>query len=789
MADNTDFQDLDMELEDREEVDDELSSYGVFVKAGPEDVQEESSDVDLADLEEDFSIDLDEPLDETLDLSDEEETRRSDLEDQDNMGESDDFDLNSIDSDFDVSDGEDNSAPSTDDDTIGIPEFQALDDEDDLGDLGDLSDLEASIEEELAGEDEDEQTIYLEEDELQLQLDDDDDISLEEDDSDDEIEIDLSDLDGDMDDITIPDLDDEISVLNEDDFSIEEMEEDGPADVSEDQAFSSEPDASPSEALPGSFESLSELDDDDESDAIEDIDIDAFMDRTAPETVQSDEAEPSEADDFLELDEDNDVLSNEKPQDDSDFDLDIDSLLDMASDDESTETQSEEKPLALDDLPDQDFSLPGADEDVVGLDDMPDTDYNEDLEDLDAMSSSEHAVETETEIPATMETEASDDNPSISELEDEEGFDDVAAFSESLREDSATSMVDQALAVHSEPSEEILHGIESELSSIKSELTDLREELRRLRSGQAAAAVEQAPESSAPIESPVVEQAEEPEIGGFFASDDEDETIALTGDELDNILNTAEFTEEAGESNIDPEDEDLDSSDSEFESPSFEDSSDNQNTISEVDSSSDDPFRGNEAEIQAMADLDIEEELAGIDDLGDEDTDISLYTGDELDEMELELPDLENSPVDGDVEPDQELEIEDEFVDEIPLDEIDEDIHLTEELSPEEERILANSSADTEMPELDLSGEDDIEEISLDEAADESPQSDEIEAVSEAPGAQNSPGLSSDIRNEIKAVLTYMDSLLENLPDEKIVEFAQSEHYATYQKLFEELGL
>ncbi len=35
--------------------------------------------------------------------------------------------------------------------------------------------------------------------------------------------------------------------------------------------------------------------------------------------------------------------------------------------------------------------------------------------------------------------------------------------------------------------------------------------------------------------------------GGFF-DEDEDETIALTGDELDNILNTAEITEEAAES-------------------------------------------------------------------------------------------------------------------------------------------------------------------------------------------------------------------------------------------------
>ena len=42
---------------------------------------------------------------------------------------------------------------------------------------------------------------------------------------------------------------------------------------------------------------------------------------------------------------------------------------------------------------------------------------------------------------------------------------------------------------------------------------------------------------------------------------------------------------------------------------------------------------------------------------------------------------------------------------------------------------------------------------------------------------------------EIKAVLTYMDRLLENLPDEKIEEVAHSEQFETYKKLFIELGL
>ena len=46
-----------------------------------------------------------------------------------------------------------------------------------------------------------------------------------------------------------------------------------------------------------------------------------------------------------------------------------------------------------------------------------------------------------------------------------------------------------------------------------------------------------------------------------------------------------------------------------------------------------------------------------------------------------------------------------------------------------------------------------------------------------------------NLQKEIKSVLSYMDQLLENLPEDKIAEFAQSEQFETYKKLFKELGL
>jgi hypothetical protein len=63
------------------------------------------------------------------------------------------------------------------------------------------------------------------------------------------------------------------------------------------------------------------------------------------------------------------------------------------------------------------------------------------------------------------------------------------------------------------------------------------------------------------------------------------------------------------------------------------------------------------------------------------------------------------------------------------------------------------------------------------------------------PGSEDSGGFDEtsaipvNLKQELKTVLSYMDQLLESLPEEKIEEFAKSEYFDTYKKLFEELGL
>jgi hypothetical protein len=49
--------------------------------------------------------------------------------------------------------------------------------------------------------------------------------------------------------------------------------------------------------------------------------------------------------------------------------------------------------------------------------------------------------------------------------------------------------------------------------------------------------------------------------------------------------------------------------------------------------------------------------------------------------------------------------------------------------------------------------------------------------------------ISSPFKQELKTVLSYMDQLLESLPENKIEEFAKSEYFDTYKKLFKELGI
>ncbi|MDR1239666.1 MAG: hypothetical protein LBK27_06105 [Treponema sp.] len=59
----------------------------------------------------------------------------------------------------------------------------------------------------------------------------------------------------------------------------------------------------------------------------------------------------------------------------------------------------------------------------------------------------------------------------------------------------------------------------------------------------------------------------------------------------------------------------------------------------------------------------------------------------------------------------------------------------------------------------------------------------------EAGGSGDSLNIPPDLKQGLRTVLSYMDQLLESLPEDKIEEFAKSEYFDIYKKLFKELGL
>ena len=63
-------------------------------------------------------------------------------------------------------------------------------------------------------------------------------------------------------------------------------------------------------------------------------------------------------------------------------------------------------------------------------------------------------------------------------------------------------------------------------------------------------------------------------------------------------------------------------------------------------------------------------------------------------------------------------------------------------------------------------------------------------AAAGEPRTEASPAPADEsFRNDVRAVLRYLDQLLDDLPPERVREFAQSSHFATYKALFTELGL
>ncbi len=450
-----------------------------------------------------------------------------------------------------------------------------------------------------------------------------------------------------------------------------------------------------------------------------------------------------------------------------------------------------------------------------------------------------------------------------------QAFDDLAAVERDLASEAPPRPAPAPRSSSPDLSTEILLKIAEELSSIRGELVSLKTQLGDLRREAEAGAGMEAPPS-------LDSEGSDSRAGGFF-DEEEDETIALTGDELDNILNTADFTEETASVDLPSEmeaaeaespvdalaDNDLLSETILPESGDYSAAPEDLPAIEEINLSAEEPAEAGSlpggasdelpadfGEIGLMAEEGVTPMTAAPEDTSYLESEKAEALPESLVEEPAESEGfgelgMSNVPL---VEPDlsdfdsEELEAE-------PLSEIEEELPLVEEASalepdltfqtvPEAEPVEMLAEADQShltgidlheetlapLPEIEEIAEietlPDAEDASLLESIDRIPGMEApVEAsfadaelseslIEEAPAPQASippapqrmepkksepPAPASDdsdrLKTEIRSVLSYLDKLLDSLPEEKIEEFARSEHFDTYKRLFEELGL
>ncbi|MDR1863745.1 MAG: hypothetical protein LBQ67_07490 [Treponema sp.] len=512
---------------------------------------------------------------------------------------------------------------------------------------------------------------------------------------------------------------------------------------------------------------------------------------------------------------------------------------------------------------------------------LPEPDFSDFTESLDLIQSGEETgAEEKAEDPGFVEALP------------------VDAGDETGAEPAAEALQAPALPVGGENSPEgtnpstqelstrLLMKIADELAAIRVELSTFKNELAALKT------------KSAPAE------AGETQNHGFFDEED-DEKIALTGDELDNILNTADFTEEAGtDAAEEPGDaaetgglslDDI-AGDLDLDLSLEEKEPDEPGSAAGIDQSAgsgeapahqaplpEEPIEFDIALNEGEDDLSLEipldeavpEDLSGWEDKDSEDLrrigeegvqpmtaapeaeDAGFLEDDPLaaaqfDEDSLDFSNavIDEPDLSGEIQenPLQEPSLENISLEDISLDDISIDLELDEAISLDEgEEDIGETAEIGEdetggieeigIPEKEIefaipdesfgTGEEESEESSaglsdlalipegfvveaensrvpaagegeevFSEAAEpETTGSDdavlEAETIEEtlSPVPEEGEAIPSHLKQELKTVLSYMDQLLESLPDEKIEEFAKSEYFDTYKKLFQELGL
>lgn len=496
---------------------------------------------------------------------------------------------------------------------------------------------------------------------------------------------------------------------------------------------------------------------------------------------------------------------------------------------------------------------------------------------------------------AVTEEEATSTAPTVTEIKTTD------APAESENEEPAKSEETSSV------SNKLLEQIIADLSGLKNEINSLKGQFEELKAKDTIAACEKTEETISTEEEPKIVSEEQT---GFFNDSDDDETIALSGAELDNIMNTADIAEEDAKTSGEEEAEEelaepevlpekggeqeeqteepftnpaeisdtienpnedvkeipIENIESEEDSgnetivkeesiPDSEDAADDAE-IPQVDANTEEPLQEAEEEVSDVKEeptpaaeeinatfsddnpfaeigespveipeeehdsglsLDAEENLEepNLDNIAEQDIEdeISIPKTDEIvsDEpnndilVESSSKDFMSSVNDAteilDTPTEESQTVEEiDSVEEIPsVEEIAEVAEtpqntLQEPASSEEETRTENTYFEEDTSSDPLTDEN-IDYLKDEDAAESAEDAQTIEPAEEVPEAreevksEDSNSLPSDLREDVKSVLQYMDQLLENLPEDKIMEFAKSEQFTTYKKLFKELGL
>ncbi len=516
-------------------------------------------------------------------------------------------------------------------------------------------------------------------------------------------------------------------------------------------------------------ETPSESSSDEESVDIADFGVDFSDADSAEDKTVGDEEEPvisdesdSEASFKIDMEENEEPVAQEAQTStfaqENDSDFDVDDILNSAQDEtgKTVTVGSQEDALVKEvaDIPETDIPEETAEPEI----------QSETIEEFSPNPADSLDIDSAfTDIPDTFDEETASLTTdeltniasSVTSTQTAEDFSaDIMPESEPAPQEDSTTVANS-----------ILQDIVGQLNSLKTEISSLKTDFEQLKNNNAVAS---------PLPQNIAAKQEE-EDSGFF-SEDGDDTIALSTDELNNILTTSEITEESGDAEAGAEpaetsdsllgeiDNSIDVSESEYEN-------DNNLTMD---------FSNENLVEPDLDDLDMKEDEISSelpDDISIPKVDDILVDSSSTDLMESIADSTENTTE----------EVETAEAEEVPLDLADSDADdtITDADKSFEDIFAPDPSISDSLTEEKLNYlENDENSAAENEISDAS-----SELKTEDTVTGNESSIPGELKTEIKSVLSYMDQLLENLPEEKIAEFAQSEQFETYKKLFKELGL